>query len=653
MIANFLVSRSRQTKRIYQAGFDALVLLLAFPLALGLRYESLFFLGDVRFWAALGLFVPCGILILESLGVYRLIVRHISTVTVCRLIIASMAAAALILIIAVGNGFPLPRSVPFIMMFVIGAGTVGGRFGVRALYRRLQATSKTPVIVYGAGDLGQHLVTSLQQGGAYQPLAIIDPTGELVGLDIAGIRVRGLADLGRILDRFNFTHVLLAIDTATPQDRARVARHFDGANLKICVVPSLSEILTGQATISDLRPIEIEELLGRDPVMPQDELIARRVQGKSVLVSGAGGSIGSELCRQIVQNAPDTLILVENSEFALYQINEELTRLRSGVHIVPVIACVTDLVEMKSVIARHRIDTIYHAAAYKHVPLVEENVSAGIENNVFGTEAIARAAHEAGVGSFTLISTDKAVRPTNVMGASKRVAELICQRFACDGSDTIFSIVRFGNVLGSSGSVIPLFRRQIEAGGPVTVTDPEITRYFMTIPEAAGLVLQASGMAEGGDTFLLHMGNPIRILDLAARMITLSGAQPFVDTPGLADEHALPVEGDIEIRFTGLRAGEKLHEELLIDAKSIPTCHPRIMRANEVRLGAQDLEQLLIGLVAATSANQPDRIRALLTRPEIGYRPAPAAAREARAKDLAHVHDMRSIGTRPAPVAAE
>ena len=614
-----LMSLPRRSKRIIQAFFDACILLLSLPLAMTLRLENIDFVTDSRIWVTQLFFVPLGIMILACLGVYRPVIRYISTLTMIRLIVSSGLIAVLMFFLAAILNMWMPRSVPLIMILIIVVGTIGGRYMARAIYRRFAMSTKTPVIVYGAGDLGTQLVPSLQQGTEYQPLAIIDPTGEYSGLEVSGVRVHGVQAIGGLLNRYKFKHVLIALDDSNSESRRAVVDQFSGHDLELHVVPNLSDILAGRASIVDLRPVNIEELLGRPPVAPRVELIDRQVRGKRVLVSGAGGSIGSELCRQIIRNGPLSLVLVEASEFALYSIDRELRLEAPDIRIIPRIANVRDDARMREIISQERIDTIYHAAAYKHVPLVEENVCAGVENNVFGTEILARAATDLGVGSFTLISTDKAVRPTNVMGASKRVAELICQGLAANGGDTLFSIVRFGNVLGSSGSVIPLFRSQIDAGGPVTVTDPDVTRYFMTIPEAAGLVLQASGMATGGDTFLLDMGKPMRISDLAVRMIAQSGKEPFMATKSYALEHNVRTKGDIEIRFTGLRPGEKLYEELLIDATSKQTSHPRILRATEDKFGELELTKLLRDLRDAVAAADPDRVRAHLKSRKIGY----------------------------------
>jgi FlaA1/EpsC-like NDP-sugar epimerase len=409
------------------------------------------------------------------------------------------------------------------------------------------------------------------------------------------------------------------------RDRRRaIVEALEAHPVEIRSMPGLADLVSGKAQISDLRRVSPEDLLGRDPVAPRPDLMAKNITGKVVLVTGAGGSIGRELCRQILAQAPARLVLVDHSEYALYAIDEELRAARprhpDAGPVVPVLGSVQTPGRMRAVLDRFGVQTVYHAAAYKHVPLVERNVVEGLRNNVFGTRVMAEQAVAAGVEAFILVSTDKAVRPTNVMGASKRMAELICQAQAQRPGGPVFSMVRFGNVLGSSGSVIPRFQRQIEAGGPVTVTHPEITRFFMTVPEAAQLVIQAGAMARGGEVFLLDMGEPVRIADLADRMVRLHGLVPFY--PGTAGS----VEGDVAVVFTGLREGEKLHEELLVGEESEPTAHPRILSAREADLPDRDLAPLLDELLAACKAQDLGAMRRILLSAPSGYRPQHASS---------------------------
>jgi FlaA1/EpsC-like NDP-sugar epimerase len=423
--------------------------------------------------------------------------------------------------------------------------------------------------------------------------------------------------VGRLIEEQGVTHVLLALPSANRNDRRRILEQLSEHAVHVKTIPSMPELVSGES-LEALRDIDPEDLLGREPVPPIEHLIASSIRDKVVLVSGAGGSIGSEICRQVLRNQPRMLLLYELSEFALYTIEQELsaTVRQEGLElpIIPLLGSVLDAPRVERVISHFQVQTIYHAAAYKHVPLVEHNIFEGVRNNALGTRVMAQAALQAGVERFVLISTDKAVRPTNVMGATKRLAELIIQSLAAAGKGkTVFSMVRFGNVLGSSGSVVPLFRQQIQAGGPVTVTHPDITRFFMTIPEAASLVIQAGSMAEGGDLFVLDMGQPVKIVDLARRMIQLMGYEVRCpENPA----------GDIAIEFTGLRPGEKLYEELLIGENVVGTEHPKIMRAHEERLTEAQLEAVLAGLEAAMQQGDCETGRQWLQQAVSGFKPA-------------------------------
>ena len=629
MLFDFLVSLRRSRKRAVQAAFDAAVLLAAFPMAMYLRLEHWAFLSFHSTWLAILPIVPAALALLGSLGVYRPMVRYISSKTFGRIVAGGFGAAIALLVYSQATGLFVPRSVPFIWMMLAVSGMILGRFAMRYLFASVNGPRRTPVLVWGGGDMGQELIASIQQGRKYRPVAIIDDDPSVIGEEVHGLRVHGPDRIESLLEEGGVDHVLVALDNAAGRQRQNIVDIFGSWDVEILTVPVVSDIVSGRASISQIRPMKIEDLLGRDPVAPDQALLSSKVQGRAVLVSGAGGSIGSELCRQILECEPRKLVMLEVSEYALYAIEIELgERLGSdtAIEIVPILGSVGDEEFVRRLMVLHGVETVFHAAAYKHVPLVEANVVAAIENNVLGTLSLARAAVAAGVSSFTLISTDKAVRPTNVMGASKRVAELVCRAMSQTTEGTLFSMVRFGNVLGSSGSVIPRFRAQIEAGGPLTVTHPDITRFFMTIPEAAQLVIQAAGLAKGGDTFLLDMGAPIRFVDLATRMVRLSGAQPFVGDAGPGSDLGLPREGDVEIRFTGLRPGEKLYEELLIDERAEETGHPRIMRANEAGMAHADLADLVDRLRAACIARDEAAIRQLLLAREIGYAPdAPSA----------------------------
>ena len=453
-------------------------------------------------------------------------------------------------------------------------------------------------------------------------LGFVDDDATKVGRSINGIPVFAPTEIPSFVARMGVTDILLALPSSSRERRNRIIESLRSVPVHIRTLPGLADLATGRVTVQDFKELDIEDLLGRDPVPPNTDLMARNLAGKVVLVTGAGGSIGSELCRQILKEHPRQLLLLDHNEFGLYSIHHELFGLciaaKIDVQLVPLLGSVANPQRLREICETYRPATVYHAAAYKHVPMVESNPVEGIFNNVFGTLNIAHACMDSGVAQFVLVSTDKAVRPTSIMGASKRMAELVLQALAAEGkASTCFGMVRFGNVLGSSGSVVPLFRSQLSGGGPLTVTHPEVTRYFMTIPEAAQLVLQAGAMARGGEVFVLDMGEPVRIMDLARRMIELSG---------LTVRDQATLVGDIDIAITGLRPGEKLYEELLIGDNPAPTTHPRIMKAHEDHLSWPVLELHLQTLRRAADSGDVPAIKAVLRACVHGYgEPAPEA----------------------------
>ncbi|MBQ1203151.1 MAG: polysaccharide biosynthesis protein, partial [Loktanella sp.] len=495
------------------------------------------------------------------------------------------------------------------------------RFVVKNLFRAPYGNSRKPVIIYGAGESGRQLVNALNHGREYRPVALVDDDPKLQNMTMGSLRVLSPVCLSDLISTTGAQVILLAMPSIGRSRRRDIVTELEDLHVEIKTIPGIADIISGDAEISELRSISPEDLLGRDPVDPDPLLMARNITDRVVMVSGAGGSIGSELCRQILILRPHTLILYEFSEFALYTIEAELsetaTQLGIQTKITAVLGSVQNRQRLDVTLRTTKVHTIYHAAAYKHVPLVEDNVVEGVRNNVFGTLAIAAAAHKHGVKNFILISTDKAVRPTNIMGATKRIAELICQAYALENASTTFSMVRFGNVLGSSGSVIPKFRAQIASGGPITVTHTEINRYFMTIPEAAQLVIQAGALGRGGDVFVLDMGEPVRILDLAMTMVKLHGLTPyFVDQT----DPELPVAGDIPICVTGLRKGEKLYEELLIGNNPSKTVHPRIMTASEISLPMSTLMPALDRLQIACDSSDIRGIVAIIHQLPVAYK---------------------------------
>ncbi|MGB1221144.1 MAG: polysaccharide biosynthesis protein [Alcanivoracaceae bacterium] len=492
------------------------------------------------------------------------------------------------------------------------------RFFVRWWLTRAMGDNlnRQPVAIFGAGEAGIQVAAGLNTSKEYQARYFVDDNAGLHGTRIRGIRVLSRKQLQPLLESGEIATVLLAIPSASRSKRMEVVRFLEQYPVSVKSVPALPDIIAGRAQLQSLRDVAIEDLLGRDSVAPREDLLGAAVSGKRVLVTGAGGSIGSELSRQLAQLRPLSLVLMDVSEFALYQIERELAPVCESLNVALrcVLGSVTDSALVERVLVGEKINTIYHAAAYKHVPMVEHNECVGCANNVLGTAVVAQLAEQHGVERFVLVSTDKAVRPTNVMGATKRLAEMVLQGLAPDAQNTVFTMVRFGNVLGSSGSVVPLFREQIRAGGPVTVTHPDVTRYFMTIPEAAQLVLQAGAMATGGEVFVLDMGEPVRIQDLAQTMVRLMGMSVRDDDNP---------DGDIAIVFTGLRPGEKLYEELLIGESSVGTAHPRILQAQEERLDWPAMAVLLAALEEAVQRGDAAAIRAHLAQHVHGYGQAP------------------------------
>lgn len=622
MIAKFffrMFEMSRLSKIVLLVGIDAGLLTLCFALAMYLRLDHLRFVTQASAWAAFAVTLPVTIAGLLWLSFYKTVVRHIGGEALLNLAVSIVGSALLMLIAGRVMGTFLPRSVPFIYAPIAFLALGGARFALRTAHQRHLGREKARVLIYGAGSAGRQLLVSLHRGSEYAPVAFVDDAAELQGRVIEGCRVHDPARLEHMVRDLGVEAILLAIPSATRARRRAILDRLEPLAVRVQTVPGMSDIVSGRAMVGEVRKVSIEDLLGRDPVPPLPDLIAADIRGKVVMVTGAGGSIGSELCRQIVHHDPRRLVLLDLSELALYTIDQDLksilTREKLGIKIVPILGSVRNPALVRHVLAQFGVETIYHAAAYKHVPLVEYNVVEGVLNNVFGTLVLARAAADAGVSSFVLISTDKAVRPTNVMGTTKRLAELVCQALPALGTGTCFSMVRFGNVLGSSGSVIPLFRRQIEAGGPITVTHPDVTRYFMTIPEAAQLVLQAGAMGRGGDVFVLDMGEPVRIVDLAVRMARLSGLKSTI----VAEDGPRQEEADIEITFSSLRPGEKLYEELLIGDDCSPTKHPRISTAVEASLPWAALSPMLDELQAACDAYDVERILVLLARMPTGY----------------------------------
>ena len=615
-----LLALQRIQKQAFLIIFDCAVLAFCFFLAMWLRLDSLSFVHDITIWSVLVPTIPFCIGFFILTGVYRSVLRYLSVDIIKGIGFGLSLSAVTMLLCSQIFSLPVPRSVPGIFLAFAVISISGARFFMLQLFHRHLSKTSKDVVIYGAGEAGRQLVKALKQGTEYTPKFFIDDNVSLIGQLINGLPVYSFKEAKNKLTKARITTILLAIPSVNRAVRKAILNRLNPLNLEIKTIPGMSDLIEGRIAVSDLRQVSIEELLERDTIPAQPELMEPTIRDKVVLVTGAGGSIGSELCREITRYAPRKLILLDNSEHNLYQIERELIQtnklLSPPVKLMTVLGSIADECFVSPFIREQKIDTIYHAAAFKHVPLVEKNSIAAIKNNVLGTEILAIAAVHAKVKHFILISTDKAVRPTNIMGATKRLAELICQSLAQEEITTCFALVRFGNVMGSNGSVIPLFREQIQAGGPLTVTHPDITRYFMTIAEAAQLVIQAAALSKGGEVFHLDMGSPVKILDLAKRMANLYGLKPQLKTEFAA------AEGDIEIVITGLRPGEKLYEELLIDSNAKPTSHSRIMTADEISVNRQDLEKLLKMLAKSCRENDTDTVKQLLRTAPIGFKPA-------------------------------
>lgn len=623
MISKFF-GLSRTAKRAIMLIFDVCIIIITLFASFSMRLGEWYWLSSDVIWLIIAApFIAIPIFI--RFGLYHAIIRYIGFKALWS-IIQAVSLYALIwgaLVMLSGTAISsVPRSVT-VINWVVSILLIGGsrmiiRWWAAGLFGKEE--SKIPqrlnqvksIIIYGAGEAGAQLSAALHYSSELNPIAFLDDDITLQKQQVNGLRIYSAADLPKLVKKYQVEEILLAIPSASRERKRDIIAKIEHHAIRVRTLPSVAEIVQGKVKLEDLREVNIDDLLGRDTISPNNNLLFANIENKVVMVTGAGGSIGSELCRQIIALRPKQLILFEQNELALYQIEKELLGF-SNINIVPVLGSVTHEMRIKRVCEHFSVQTIYHAAAYKHVPMVEKNTIEGVQNNIFGTLRCACAAAKAKVETFVLISTDKAVRPTNTMGATKRFAELILQALAHRREfSTRFTMVRFGNVLGSSGSVVPLFREQIRRGGPVTVTDPNIIRYFMTIPEAAQLVIQAGAMGQGGDVFVLDMGEPVRILDLAKRMIRLSGLDIKSETNPA---------GDIEIIFTGLRPGEKLYEELLIGDNVSSTQHTRIMRAEEEVLPWESVDSLLTQMNQASHQGDQIEIRKLLLEGVSGFKP--------------------------------
>lgn len=628
-----LIGAPRPVRRALAIVLDALAIAGAFVLALAVRYEGIPLQAmDVGSIVLTGWVSAAAVFVAARL--YQSLIRAMALVGYFVIGIGMLVS---------GLAVALIEAVPWdVALSYAALGTVALtalRIGIRGLIASGASASAKPVVIYGAGDSGRRIAGALAGGSAFRPVAFVDDSVALQGAVISGLPVRSPAELSVLIERQGVGMLILAMPAAPRSRKREILKSLVALRVAVRTLPDLTDLVAGEVSVEDLRQVDIADLLGRDAVLARTDLLEACIRGKTVMVTGAGGSIGSELCRQILAQGPRRLLLVESSEVSLYQIEQSLrTQLGGSNEAVELVALLADVREgerIEAILKRFGVRTVFHAAAYKHVPIVEANVAPGIDNNVFGTRAAAEAAARAGVERFVLVSTDKAVKPTNVMGATKRAAELVLQAMQGRYPSTVFSMVRFGNVLGSSGSVVPLFEEQIRRGGPVTVTHPDIVRYFMTIPEAAQLVIQAGAMARGGEVFVLDMGAPVRIADLARRMIELAGR--VVKEPGSEGE-------GIAIEYTGLRPGEKLYEELLIGDNVTGTDHPMILRATEHAWRWEELEPRLTQMRQSIEAFDAPALVAQLKDCVREYTPAPEV------HDLLEQASRRALPSNVAPL---
>lgn len=617
-----MVALPRVSKRLLKVCYDLAAVLAALAATQALTNFNVAF--DARFLLLFLLLAPAVTLVHASVSLYGPIAyaRDVDLLRAGGL--GALAGGAVMAAAALAGVSDLPLGGAVIFASFLAALTGGLRVWVRSFLSDRQTRARERVLIYGAGEAGRQLLAALRERGRHHVVAFVDDDAGIAGRRIGGVPVFPATDMEGVLRSVRADTIMLAMPSISASKRREILHRLEPLEQTVRTVPDIHDILSGKAPLSQVRAVTPEDLLGRDPVPPRRELIEPMVAGRAVMITGAGGSIGSELCRQIIRLKPRRLVLVEQSEYALYAIlrrlrneSEELYACVSG-HL----GTVEDETRMNQILVEHDVDAVFHTAAYKHVPLVESNAVDAVRNNAQGTARLARAAVKAGVSTFVLVSTDKAVRPANVMGASKRLAELVCKAFSQNQSATKFAVVRFGNVLDSSGSVAPLFREQIEKGGPVTVTHNEATRYFMTLSEAAQLVIQAGALTRGGDVFVLGMGEPVRITDLACRMIRLAGYRPRFADDGPADSR------EILVTFTGLRPGEKLTEELFVSQSADGTEHPLILREGDEPLDPSALNGLVARLEAACQARDAELVREILMHRFVHFRPGPAAAAE-------------------------
>ena len=607
---------SRNAKKSLMIFIDIIIILVSLVLSLYLRVgaeDGRLLDIIIKDYHILIIYPIISVVIFYYFNLYSSVIRFMSTnIMWASAKSVSLSLGILSFLMMLVRELSFPRSVLLINWFVLLIFIIGVRYLAKwILYSEgSKKTNKKLTAIYGAGEAGSSLIGSLLQSNYHIPKIIFDDDKKKHNTFMHGIKIYNPKDAVGLINKKNIDTILLAMPSVSRTNIKNILESLKDLRVEIKTLPSIDNIIGGKVKIEDIRDVNVDEIIGRDIVKPDPKLLSKNIIGNNVMVTGAGGSIGSELCRQIIRLSPKKLVLVEMSEFALYKIHEELKNNEFKVPVIPLLTSVKSYDKMKKFISEYNVKSIYHAAAYKHVPMVEKNPIDGIENNIIGTLNIARAAKDSDVDSFVLISTDKAVRPSNVMGASKRFCEIILQAFSKEDVNTVFSMVRFGNVLDSAGSVVPLFRSQIKKGGPVTVTHPEVTRFFMSIPEAVQLVIQAGALAKGGDIFLLDMGEPVKILDLARQMISLSGLEPSLNSE----------DGDIEIKITGLRSGEKLYEELLIEGNPEQTEHGQILKTFENGIELEPLLDIIENIEDLCQKQNSEKLVELLKEHVEGYK---------------------------------
>ncbi|MDA8873305.1 polysaccharide biosynthesis protein [Alphaproteobacteria bacterium] len=604
----WLLSLDLWKKQLIKIALDSSLASASLLLAFLMRLETTYFLYNIDTYIGILIGVVSILSTFAIRGLYNALTRYLSADTIYSIVIGSSVSSIVLIGTILFLGLEIPRSVPLIYAFLVCFLTIGLRLLIRTLSQSFSSAGKENVAIYGVGTAGVQLMEALQKSPTYNVCLFIDNNPKYKKQTLAGIPIKSLESAVQTFRLLSIKTMLLATSDDLDATRQRVFELLDDYPLKVKTIPSMASLIAGESEISQLKDIKIEDLLGREPVEQDPQLMERNISGKVVLITGAGGSIGSELCRQIIGLAPQKIIMLDISEFAIYALQQELNSNPKSKYIalIPIIGSIQSKSVVKNIFDRFSVDTVFHAAAYKHVPLMEQNIMQCIKNNVFGTLNLAELAIAAQVNNFILISTDKAVNPSNFMGASKRISEIICQNLTSANTKTCFTIVRFGNVLGSSGSVVPLFKKQIENGGPVTLTHPDVTRYFMTITEASQLVIQAGSISKGGDIFVLDMGAPIKVLDLAKKMIALAGLKPVFG------EHRSITNHEVLIEVSGLRPGEKLHEQLSSSPTLTRTAHPRIMIVREASMDKNKMQSMLSSANTAINDGNHQKLHAAI-----------------------------------------